>query len=87
MCRFYCNISYKVYMISFSREYMPLRLGANEYSGSQIDAAQVVTIGKGLCYKLEFLEKSVPTNVDESFTFIMASSLQVEKLSFDDCIK
>ena len=68
-------------MISFSREYMPLRLGANEYSGSQIDAAQVVTIGKGLCYKLEFLEKSVPTNVDESFTFIMASSLQgVDKL-------
>ena len=45
-------------MKSYYREYMPLRLGANEYSGYQIDAAQIVTIGKGLCYKLEFLEKS-----------------------------
>ena len=69
-------------MKSYYREYLPLRLGANEYSGYQIDAAQIVTIGKGLCYKLEFLEKSIPTNVDESFTFTMqASSLQgVDKL-------
>ena len=68
-------------MKSFYREYMPLRLGANEYSGYQIDAAQVVTIGKGLCYKLEFLEKSIPTNFDLSFNLVMESSLQgVDKL-------
>ena len=68
-------------MKSSSREYMPLRLGANEYFGNQIDAVQVLTIGKGLCYKLEFLEKSVPTNFDLSFHLIMESSLQgVDKL-------
>ena len=60
---------------------MPLKLGANEYFGNQIDAVQVITIAKGLCYKLEFLEKSIPTDRDSSFIFIMKSSLQgVDKL-------
>ena len=60
---------------------MPLKLGTNKYFGKQIDAAQVMTFGKGLCYKLEFLEKSIPTNRDLSFMFIMKSSLQgVDKL-------
>ena len=60
---------------------MPLKLGANEYFGNQIDAVQVITLAKGLCYKLEFLEKSIPTDLDLSFTFIMKSSLQgVDKL-------
>ena len=60
---------------------MPLKLGTNNFFGKQIDAAQVITFGKGLCYKLEFLEKSIPTNRDLSFTFIMKSSLQgVDKL-------
>ena len=55
---------------------MPLQLGTNEYFGYEINAAQVITVGKGLCYKLEFLDKTIQANIDLAFWFAMTTSLQ-----------
>jgi hypothetical protein len=59
-----------------SSESLPLKLGDNEYFGYQINAAQVITVRRGLCYKLEFLNKSIPANIDSGFWFMMTTSLQ-----------